>query len=97
MSGGIVALILNWMLLRRIGVSGVAAITVVNYTMLLGYMMYFAISDTVQVMNFAEFRRPQRRAHGRLSAHGRRHHRDAGRRFHHGAADRQRADHPAVR
>ena len=49
-SGGIVALILNWMLLQRIGVSGVAAITVVNYTMLLGYMMYFAISDTIQVM-----------------------------------------------
>ena len=49
-SGGIVALVLNWMLLQRIGVSGVAAITVVNYTMLLGYMMYFAISDTIQVM-----------------------------------------------
>ena len=49
-SGGIVALILNWMLLQRTGVSGVAAITMVNYTMLLGYMMYFAISDTIQVM-----------------------------------------------
>ena len=49
-SGGIVLLILNWMLLRRIGVHGVAAMTVVSYTMLLGYMMFFAVSDTVQVM-----------------------------------------------
>ncbi|MYH16154.1 MAG: multidrug transporter MatE [Gammaproteobacteria bacterium] len=49
-AGGIVVLILNWMLLQRIGVHGVAAMTVVNYTMLLGYMMFFAISDTIQVM-----------------------------------------------
>ena len=49
-SGGIVLLILNWMLLQRIGVHGVAAMTVVSYTMLLGYMMFFAVSDTVQVM-----------------------------------------------
>ena len=49
-AGGIVVLILNWMLLQRIGVNGVGAMTVVNYTMLLGYMMFFAISDTIQVM-----------------------------------------------
>ena len=49
-AGGIVVLILNWMLLQRIGVHGVAAMTVVNYTMLLGYMMFFAISDTIAVM-----------------------------------------------
>ena len=49
-AGGIVVLILNWMLLQRIGVHGVGAMTVVNYTMLLGYMMFFAISDTIQVM-----------------------------------------------
>ncbi|MCY3640157.1 MAG: MATE family efflux transporter [Gammaproteobacteria bacterium] len=49
-AGGIVVLILNWMLLQRIGVYGVAAMTVVNYSMLLGYMMFFAISDTIQVM-----------------------------------------------
>ncbi len=49
-AGGIVVLILNWMLLQRIGVYGVAAMTVVNYSMLLGYMMFFAISDTIAVM-----------------------------------------------
>ena len=49
-AGGIVVLILNWMLLQRIGVHGVAAMTLVNYAMLLGYMMFFAISDTTQVM-----------------------------------------------
>ncbi|MEM7019641.1 MAG: MATE family efflux transporter [Pseudomonadota bacterium] len=49
-SGGIIAFIFNWMLIQRAGVHGVAAITVVNYLMLLGFMMFFAISDTVQVM-----------------------------------------------
>jgi putative MATE family efflux protein len=49
-SGGIIAFIFNWMLIERAGVNGVAAITVVNYLMLLGFMMFFAISDTVAVM-----------------------------------------------
>ena len=49
-SGGIIAFILNWMLIQRAGVNGVAAITVVNYVMLLGFMVFFAISDTIQVM-----------------------------------------------
>ena len=38
------------MLIQRAGVNGVAAITVVNYVMLLGFMVFFAISDTIQVM-----------------------------------------------
>ena len=49
-SGGIVALILNWMLIQRVGVAGVAAITVVNYLMLLGFMVFFAVADTIGVM-----------------------------------------------
>ena len=49
-SGGIVALILNWMLIQRVGVAGVAAITVVNYLMLLGYMVFFSVADTISVM-----------------------------------------------
>ena len=49
-SGGIIVLIFNWMLLQRFGVVGVAAITVVNYVLMLGFMMFFAISDTIQVM-----------------------------------------------
>ena len=49
-SGAIIAFICNWMLIQRAGVNGVAAITVVNYLLLLGFMMFFSISDTIQVM-----------------------------------------------
>jgi Na+-driven multidrug efflux pump len=49
-SGGIIVLIFDWMLLQRFGVVGVAAITVVNYVLMLGFMMFFSISDTIQVM-----------------------------------------------
>jgi Na+-driven multidrug efflux pump len=49
-SGAIIALILNWMLIQRAGVNGVAAITVVNYLLVLGFIIFFAISDTIQVM-----------------------------------------------
>ncbi|MFT6958871.1 MAG: putative MATE family efflux protein [Halieaceae bacterium] len=49
-SGAIIAFIFNWMLIQRAGVSGVAAITVVNYLLFIGFMMFFAISDTSQVM-----------------------------------------------
>lgn len=49
-SGAIIAFIFNWMMIQRAGVSGVAAITVVNYLLFLGFMMFFAISDTSQVM-----------------------------------------------
>lgn len=61
-SGAIIAFIFNWMLIQRTGVNGVAAITVVNYMMLLGFMIFFAISDTIQVMISQNFgaRNPQR-------------------------------------
>jgi Na+-driven multidrug efflux pump len=49
-SGAIIAFIFNWMLIQRAGVSGVAAITVVNYMMMTCYMIFFAIEDTSQVM-----------------------------------------------
>lgn len=49
-SGGIIALIFNWMLITRAGVDGVAAITVLNYLLMIGFMVYFAIADTAQVM-----------------------------------------------
>lgn len=49
-SGAIIAFILNWMLIQRAGVNGVAAITVVNYLLFLGFMVFFAISDSIQVM-----------------------------------------------
>ena len=48
-SGGVIVLIFNWMLLQRFGVMGVAAITVVNYILMLGFMMFFNL-DTIEVM-----------------------------------------------
>jgi putative MATE family efflux protein len=44
-SASIIALLLNWMFMMRFGVSGVAAITVVNYMMIIGLMMIFSLGD----------------------------------------------------
>ncbi|MCP4131012.1 MAG: MATE family efflux transporter [bacterium] len=49
-SAGGIAFILNRMLIQRAGVEGVAAITVVNYLLMIGFMVFFSISDTSQVM-----------------------------------------------
>ena len=49
-SGGVIAIILNLMLISRAGVEGVAAITVLNYLLMIGFMVYFSIADTAQVM-----------------------------------------------
>ncbi|MGR5065125.1 MATE family efflux transporter [Photobacterium sp. DNB22_13_2] len=49
-SGGIIAFIFNLMLISRAGIEGVAAITVLNYLLMIGFMVYFSISDTAQVM-----------------------------------------------
>ena len=49
-SGAIIAFVFNWMLIQRAGVVGVAAITLVNYLLFVGFMIYFSISDSIQVM-----------------------------------------------
>lgn len=49
-SAGLIALILNLMLISRAGIEGVAAITVLNYLLMIGFMVYFSIADTAQVM-----------------------------------------------
>lgn len=49
-SGAIIAFIFNWMLIQRAGVTGVAAITLVNYLLYVGFMVFFSISDSIQVM-----------------------------------------------
>lgn len=49
-SAGVIAFIFNWMLMLRAGVEGVAAISVVNYLMMIGLMLFFSIGDTNQVM-----------------------------------------------
>ena len=77
-SAGLIALMLNWMLIQRAGVNGVAAITVVNYVMMLGFMVFFAIADTIQVMvsqnfgarNAARIRAFLRTAGGTIGALG---------------------------
>jgi Na+-driven multidrug efflux pump len=52
----------NWMLIQRAGVTGVAAITLVNYLLFIGFAAYFAISDSIQVIISQNFgaRNPQR-------------------------------------
>lgn len=48
-SGGMM-FILNWLLMLRIGVDGVAAITVVNYLIIMGTMVFFAIADACNII-----------------------------------------------
>lgn len=48
-SGSILALILNWLFVLRYGVEGVAAITVLNYLLVVGVMMVFSIGDAAGV------------------------------------------------
>ncbi|MDN3647628.1 MATE family efflux transporter [Reinekea marina] len=54
-SGGIIAFLFNLMLIHRAGVDGVAAMTVMNYLMMMGFMVFFAIGDTSQVMMSQNF------------------------------------------
>ena len=49
-SAGIIAFILNWILITSVGVDGVAAITVINYLLIVGLMMFFAMADATQVL-----------------------------------------------
>ncbi len=48
-SGGVVAFLLNWIIITSIGVEGVAAITIINYLILMAMMMNFSVSEAVQV------------------------------------------------
>jgi Na+-driven multidrug efflux pump len=61
-SGAIIAFIFNWMLIQRAGVDGVAAITLVNFLLFVGFMAYFSVSDSIQVIISQNFgaRNPQR-------------------------------------
>lgn len=49
-SGGVVILVLNWLLVSRLGVDGIAAFTVVNYTIFLSLMIYYGIADAVHLL-----------------------------------------------
>jgi putative MATE family efflux protein len=61
-SGALIGFMFNWMLIQRAGVTGVAAITLVNYLLFIGFMAYFAVSDSIQVIVSQNFgaKKPQR-------------------------------------
>ncbi len=48
-SGAVVAFLLNWIIISSVGVEGVAAITIINYLIMMGMMMIFSVSEAVQV------------------------------------------------
>lgn len=48
-SASIVAFILNWLLITSVGTNGVAAITIINYLLLVGLMVVYSISEACQV------------------------------------------------
>lgn len=49
-SGGLVILMVNWLLVTRIGVEGVSAFTVVNYCLYASLMIFYGIADAMQLL-----------------------------------------------
>lgn len=49
-SVGVVALVINWLLVRRVGVHGVAAFTVVNYVSFASLMVYYGAADALHLL-----------------------------------------------
>lgn len=49
-SGGLVILVMNWLLVTRIGVDGIAAFTVVNYSIFLSLMVFYGVADAVHLL-----------------------------------------------
>lgn len=49
-SGAVIAFLLNWLLITSLGTDGVAAIAVIEYSLLLGLMIFYAIGDANQVL-----------------------------------------------
>ncbi|MCH2355833.1 MAG: MATE family efflux transporter [Pseudomonadales bacterium] len=48
MSIGLTTLLLNWIMITRLGVSGVAAFTIVNYLFFIGLMTFYGIGESLQ-------------------------------------------------
>ena len=61
-SAGVIAFILNWLLITSVGVHGVAAIAVINYILMIGFMMFFSLGDACQVIISQNFgaKKPKR-------------------------------------
>jgi Na+-driven multidrug efflux pump len=49
-SVGIVMLVLNWLLVRRVGLFGVAAFTAVNYAIFASLMVYYGVADALHLL-----------------------------------------------
>lgn len=49
-SVGVVALLINWLLIGRVGVHGVAAFTVVNYATFASLMVYYGAADALHLL-----------------------------------------------
>lgn len=50
LSGGMVILLLNWLLVSYQGVSGVAAFAVINYMIFISLMIYYGIADALHLL-----------------------------------------------
>lgn len=50
MSGSIIIFMMNWIFILRLGVDGVAAITVINYLIFFGLMISYSVGDSLQLV-----------------------------------------------
>lgn len=50
LSGGMVILLLNWLMVLYLGVSGVAAFAVINYLIFISLMIYYGIADALHLL-----------------------------------------------
>lgn len=48
MSAGLLTLLFNWVMIKRLGVDGVAALSIINYLLFIGLMVSYGISDSLQ-------------------------------------------------
>ncbi|GAA3955900.1 MATE family efflux transporter [Allohahella marinimesophila] len=49
-SAGLVILLINWLMMLKLGVDGVAAFTVVNYLIFLSMMVFYGIADAMHLL-----------------------------------------------
>jgi putative MATE family efflux protein len=62
LSGGLIILLFNWIMITQFGVPGVAAFTVINYTIWIGLMVFWGISESSLPLISTNFgaRQPER-------------------------------------
>ncbi len=49
-SGGLVILVLNWLMVTHLGVTGIAAFAVINYLIFVSLMLYYGIADALHLL-----------------------------------------------